>query len=294
KGRGFNMKTLMVDIDGKINHFELNDYRYRNITTNGTLNKQLFDGFFQINDSNAVMTLNGVVDLNGKTPKFDFVADVEKLNLQPLHVTNDNLSFNGQFNLNFTGSNIDNFSGVARISEGTLLKDGNRLSFDSLYLASSDEGGIKTLRAISNEFDATVTGDFNLQQLPQTVTLFLNKYYPAYIRQPANIPGPQSFSLDIKTGIVDEYIQLIDDRLSGFNNSHISGSLNTTNNQLTLDADVPRFGFQQYVFNNARIKASGDLEKLTLSGDLDNVIIADSLNLPQTHFEVVAKNDISD
>src|SRR5690606_4977284 len=48
KGRGFNMKTLMVDIDGNINHFEFNDYRYRNITTNGTLNKQLFDGFFQI------------------------------------------------------------------------------------------------------------------------------------------------------------------------------------------------------------------------------------------------------
>ncbi len=293
KGRGFKWSSLMVDIDGKINHLEFNDYRYRNIITNGTLNKQLFDGFFQINDSNAVMTLNGIVDLNGPTPKFNFVADVEELNLLPLKLTKDNLSFNGQFNLNFTGSNIDNFSGVARISEGSLLKDGNRLSFDSLYLASSYEGGVKTLRAISNEFDATVTGEFNLQELPQTVTLFLNKYYPAYIRQPAKIPASQSFSFDIKTNLVDEYIQLIDKNLSGFNYSHIQGSLNTANSQLSLQANVPRFAYQKYVFNNARITATGDLEKLTLSGDLDNVIVADSLNLPQTHFEVVAQNDIS-
>ncbi|MBA2500413.1 MAG: translocation/assembly module TamB domain-containing protein [Chitinophagaceae bacterium] len=293
RGRGFQWNSLMVDIDGKIKHFEFNDYRYRNIITKGKLNKQLFDGYFQINDSNAVMTLNGIVDLNGQTPKFNFLADVEELNLQPLKLTNDNLSFNGKFNLNFTGSNIDNFSGVARISDGSLLKDGIPLSFDSLYLASSYEGGIKTLRAISNEFDATVTGDFLLQELPQTVTLFLNKYYPAYIRQPAIRPGPQAFSFDIKTGLVEEYIQLINKNLTGFNNSHIRGSLNTSNNQLTLEADIPRFAFQKYVFNNARIKASGDLEKLTLIGDLDNVIIADSLNLPQTHFEVVAQNDIS-
>ncbi|HEY9364211.1 MAG TPA: hypothetical protein VIQ00_13175 [Chitinophagaceae bacterium] len=293
RGRGFKWNTLVADIDGAIKHVDFNDYNYRNIITKGKLNKRLFDGFFQINDSNAVMILNGIVDLNGDKPKFDFIANVEKLNLKPLHLVNENLSFNGKFNLNFTGSNIDNFLGVARISEGSLLKDSVRLSFDSLYLASNYDNGIKTLRAISNEFDATLTGDFNIDELPAAVTLFLNKYYPAYIKQPDHIPQRQAFSFDVITGNVDEYIKLIDKNLGGFNNSHVKGSINTATNQLDLEADIPLFSFRQYSFNNARINANGNLDRLLIKGDLDNVVIADSLNLPQTHFEIDAKNDIS-
>lgn len=293
RGRGFKWNTLIADIDGTIQHVQFNNYNYRNIIAKGKLNKRLFDGYFNINDSNAVMTLNGIVDLNGAKPKFDFIAHVEKLNLQPLHLANDNLSFNGKFNLNFSGNNIDDFLGVARISEGELLKDGVRLSFDSLYLASNYANGIKTLRAISNEFDATLTGDFNIKDLPAAVTLFLNKYYPAYISQPRYIPQRQAFSFDVTTGNIDEYIKLIDKNLGGFNNSHVKGSINASNNQLDLEADVPYFSYRQYSFNNARIKADGNYERLIMNGDIDNISVADSLNLPQTHFELTAKNDIS-
>ena len=96
---------------------------------------------------------------------------------------------------------------------------------------------------MSNEFNATITGDFDLKGLPDAFTLFLSRYYPSYIRAPRSVK-PQTFTFDITTGVVEDYIKLIDSSLSGFNNSHITGSLNTTANTMTVDADVPQFQMQ--------------------------------------------------
>jgi hypothetical protein len=87
---------------------------------------------------------------------------------------------------------------------------------------------------------------------------------------------------------------LIDQRLTGFNNSHLTGSLNTTANTMAVDADVPYVQFRQYQFSDIKLKGSGDLQKLTLTGDLGNAQIGDSLMFPQTSFTVQAQNDVSD
>ena len=293
KGQGFRSDRIIADLDGTIKELEYNNYRYQNIIAKGKLKKQQFDGFFSIDDPNAVLTLNGIIDFSSKTPKFDLLADVKTANLQALKLTHDNLSFNGKFNLNFTGDKIDNFLGDARISQASLLRDGNRLSFDSLIVSSKYVGGVKTLTAQSNEFDATVKGEFDIKDLPEAFQLFLNKYYPAYIRAPRRELKNQAFTFDITTRHIDEYIPLINKNLAGFNNSHITGKLNIAENQLQLEADVPQFGYKQYVFSDAIIKGDGNFERLVLSGDVGNVIISDSLNLPQTKFNVEAKNDVS-
>src|SRR5205085_2164923 len=112
--------------------------------------------------------------------------------------------------------------------------------------------------------------------LPDAFTAFLTRYYPSYIRKPRYIK-PQIFTFDITTGIVEDYIKLIDPRLNGFNNSHLTGSLNTAANTMTIDADVPHFQFDQYDFADIQLKGSGDLDKLTLTGQVGNAQVADSI-----------------
>jgi hypothetical protein len=51
----------------------------------------------------------------------------------------------------------------------------------------------------------------------------------------------QAFTFDITTGEVEEYVKLVDSRLSGFNNSHIQGSLDVAANRLTLEGDCAVF-----------------------------------------------------
>ena len=175
-------------LEGKAQYVDYKNYRYNNIEMSGNLDKNLFNGHASIRDENAVLDLNGIIDLNNKMPLFDLKADVAKANLKDLNLTKDDFKFKGKLDLNFNGNNFDNFLGDAKITDAEITKNGHRLPFDSLVLSSTYTDGEKKLTAVSNEFTATISGDFNLKELPDAFTFLLNKYYPAYIDAPARPP----------------------------------------------------------------------------------------------------------
>jgi hypothetical protein len=203
-----------------------------------------------------------LVNINGSRSQFDFVADVEKANLQSLNFTKDKVSFNGRFNLNFTGNNIDNFLGTARITQANLTRNDQRMTFDSLILHSDYINGIRTLSVNSNEFDGSITGDFHMGDLPNAIQLFLNKYYPAYIQPPSQVISHQNFKFNLVTRQVDGLVQMLDKNLKGFNDSKIEGSLDLAQNQLELTAVVPQFKYGNLGFSNTDIRGEGTLTQL--------------------------------
>lgn len=291
-GKGFNWKTMDMKINGVVRRFRYDDYVYQNITANGTFNKRKFNGEFTIKDPNADARLNGLIDLSGRKPLFDATAEVVKANLKELQLTKDDIRLSGNFKLNMQGSNIADILGNARISNANVYHNGTRLSFDSLNVYANYINGVRTLRVRSNEFDATVTGNFDLASLPNAFTLFLNRYYPSYIKVPAHVK-PQKFTFDITTGSVEDYVKLIDPNLSGFNNSHIVGSLDVSANNMTIDADVPQFGYKKYQFSNVQVNGRGDFQKLILTGKVLDAVIDSNVIFPQTTFTIEAQNDIS-
>jgi len=292
-GHGFSVNTLSADLKANIAELEFNGYRYHDIVTNGKLEKQLFNGFFSVNDSNLQATLNGLVNINGPKSQFDFVANVDQANLQALNFTADKVNFNGKFNLNFTGNNIDNFLGTARITQANLIRNDRRLTFDSLILHSDFVNGIRTLSAASNEFEGKITGDFDIGDLPNAIQVFLNKYYPSYIKAPSHVISHQNFKFDLVTRQVDDMIQMVDKNLKGFNDSKIEGSLDLAQNHLELTAVVPQFYYGNLGFSNTNIRGVGTLTKLSLNGSVQNVLVNDSLSLPNTSFSVLAEDDSS-
>jgi hypothetical protein len=292
-GHGFSVNTLSADLKANIKELEFKGYRYHNIVTNGKLEKQLFNGFFSAKDSNLQATLNGLVNINGPQSQFDFVADVERANLQPLNFTSDKVNFSGKFNLNFTGNNVDNFLGTARITQANLVRNDRRLTFDSLILHSDYINGIRTLSVNSNEFDGNITGDFQIADLPNAIQLFLNKYYPSYIKPPSQVISRQNFKFNLVTRQVDDLVQMFDKNLKGFNDSKIEGSLDLAENQLELTAVVPQFKYGNLGFSNTDIHGKGSLSQLSLNGSIQNIAVNDSLSLPNTSFSVVAQNDSS-
>lgn len=293
KGRGFKQQTLNTMVDGTVRYVEYKDYRYNNIEVKGTLNKKLFEGVASMRDPNADLDLNGIIDLNSATPRFDLVANVNHANLARLLLTKDSIEVKGKFNFNFTSSGIDDFLGTARISDAEITKDGRRLPFDSLVIQSSLTDSGRLLTAVSNEFTAELNGDFNISGVPDAITYLLNKYYPAYVKAPARLPQNQAFSFNITTQYADEYVKLIDSSLSGFNFSTISGRLDLDNNIVQLRADVPQFSFRGYDFNNVDVTANGSQDKLSVQGNVYNIRLNDSLNIPMASFKIDARNDSS-
>jgi hypothetical protein len=292
KGRSFDWNKMTLDIDGIIRRIHYGDYTYRNIRGKGTVSKRQLNGNFTVNDPNADLNLNGLIDFSKSIPVFDVTAQVRVANLKALQLTKEDIRLKGDFNLNMQGNNLSNLIGTARISNAELLANGQQLSFDFLNVASYYINNERSLAVSSNEFDGRITGNFDIATLPSAFRHFLNRYYPAYIPGPRSYT-PQDFSFDITTGNVEEYLRLLDPNLSGLNNSRLKGSLNTAANTMTLDADVPQFAYQQYAFSNIRLEGQGTLDSLVLNGSATDATLTKGITLPQVNFSIRASNDVS-
>ncbi len=293
-GSGLSAATINAGLDGNIRLLEFNNYPYQGITIKGKVAKKLFNGELVASDPNLQAQLNGLVDFSQKVPQFNFEAVISKADLQKLKLIKDQVDFYGKFRFNFTGNNIDNFLGTARIYDASLFRSGKRVSFDSLHLESKIMDNNKVITAVSNEFDAALAGEFSIQDLPAAFQTFLNKYYPAYIKPSKKLLTNENFSFVVTTKNVEEYISLIDPNLTGFNFSTITGRINTRENLLDLNADVPQFNYRNIGFYNVQLKASGTYDSLSMQTEVANVFINDSLNFPGTSIRITSSNDLSD
>lgn len=294
-GSGFSKNTLRTNFNGNIGELNYGTYTYRNIATNGTFQKGAFAGEVKMNDPNLNFTSNINIDFNGAEPRFIVLGDVAKANLQALQLTRDKYELAGLFDLGFTGTNIDNFIGYAKLLNATLLHDSTRLAFDSLSLQTELVDGRKLLTLKSNEIDATVRGQYNILDLPNSIQSYLHNYYPSYINPPSRIPQDQRFGIRVTTRNISDYIRIFDPKLSGFDNSTVSGRVNTTrpDSGFAVTTNIPYFRYDKATFSGVQFSGIGNTRALKLNGNVDLVTYGDSLYFPNTKINIESGDDVS-
>jgi hypothetical protein len=227
KGNSFKINDIQAKLEGTVTNLDFNNYNYKNIKVNGTLARRLFNGELHTADENLGLSLNGLVDFSQTDPRFNFFATVDKANLKRLKLYKDDIDFNGSVRFDFTGGNIDDFLGTAKVYDAAIFKNGQRISFDSLTVESKKTGNSKSIVVESNEFDAALAGEYSIRELPAAFQVFLNRYYPSYIKPSSRKITNENFSFVITTKKIDDYLDLIDKNLKGFNNSNFSGRINS-------------------------------------------------------------------
>ena len=292
-GSGLSASNVNTTLDGLVSSFDYHNYTYQNISVNGTIAKEKFNGKLISKDPNLDAQMIGLIDYSLDQPKFAFNAEVGRTSLRTLHLIDDSVEFGGKLKVDFTGNNIDNFIGTAKVYDAAIFKNGQQISFDSLVIDSRVVDNSKTLTIISNEFDGALAGEFSIHDLPNAVQTFLNRYYPAYIKPAKTLMDNQNFSFVVTSRRVDDYISFVDKNLHGFNNSTFSGRINTKTNQLDLNVEVPQFGYKNFSFDNVTLLGIGTLDSLSISSDIGDVFVNDSLHFPNTHLRLSASNDFS-
>ena len=293
-GTGLALNTINASLDGNIREFGYQGYVYEDIFVNGQVRKKRFDGKIISNDSSLHATLVGLIDYSTDVPKFDFNAVIDKANLHALHFTRDSIEFNGKLRFNFTGNDIDRFLGKARIFDASIYKNGERMSFDSLVVESNIIDSSKTITVMSNEFEAAIVGEFSIKKLPAAFQEFLHRYYPNYIQPNTVKLSREKFSFVITTRQVDPYLGFISKDFKGFNNSNINGRINSDQNMLNINVDVPQFNYKNISFYKVDLKGNGNYDSLTVENNIGEIYVNDSLHFPLTHIHIRSFNDISD
>jgi hypothetical protein len=294
QGSGLALNTINASLDGNIREFSYQGYSYEDIFVNGQVTKKRFNGKIISNDSNLHATLIGLIDYSTVVPRFDFSAAIDHANLNALHFTRDSIDFNGKLRFNFTGNDIDHFLGKARIYDASIYKKGQRMSFDSLVVESNIIDSSKTITVMSNEFDGAIVGDFSIKKLPASFQEFLHRYYPSYIKPNTVKLSREKFSFVITTREVDPYLSLFTKDFRGFNNTSINGRINSDQNLMNVNAEVPQFNYKNISFYKVTLKGNGNYDSLTIDNNIGEVYVNDSLHFPLTHIQLRSFNDISD
>lgn len=293
KGVGLSLGTLKTSVTGKIGQFNFKDYTYKKIDVEGTFQRKQFDGTVKIDDENIDFVTTVKMDFRGEQPQFNVLGDLAHSNFQHLKLYNRALKISGLFDLDFSGKNIDRFLGSVKVYNASLVQDSVQLNVDSLTLQSRFEGGRRSLSLASNEFEASVEGEYNILDLPNTFQIFLNKYYPAYINKPRSMAKNQEFNFILNTKNIEGYTLLFNKDLTGFSNSSITGTINTLDTVFEVNADVPDFAFKKNRFNNISITGRGNLDVLQLNGKIGNIGIGDSSYFPNTVISILSQKDQS-
>lgn len=292
-GSSFNIDRLKTAFDGTIKSIDFNDYTYTNIIANGTLQKKYFNGELEINDPNIAFNSNLEVDFSKDQPLFNIVGDLSKADLQALKLLKDKIEVAGLLDVNFTGKDIDNFTGTAKFLNATLKNNNTSLRFDSLNFTSTNIDTLKTLHIGSNDFNATITGKFNIKELPASFQAFLHNYYPAYIKSPQTTPKNQQFRFSFNTQYIEPYIKIFTNKVSGFNDVTIDGNIDTKNISLGVSAFVPYGKYENYSALGFELIGKGNFDSLTVTGKIKSIEIGDSLKLPNTVININSRNDHS-
>lgn len=276
-GKSFNPDDLQLNVDGQINEIGIKGYDYHNITNHGVLTKKQFNGTLLVDDPNLALEFDGWINYNNKNVDIQAKAHLLGSNFKALNLTKDTVTLTADFDLNCTGSNIDNFSGYAKLNNIDLKRNMHKLALDSILVSSYGDSTNRRFSVKSNDVAATITGSYQLSRLPASIQYYLSRYIPNFIKAPDKYTPDQNFEFRIATTNIDSIFAVTLPMIRGFDSSVFSGSLNTTAKKLTLNVTVPHGSIGKFHMSNISLNGQGDFDMIGLTTTIDTVVIGDSV-----------------
>jgi len=295
KGKGFESSGA-IELNGKVASIEFNDYLYRNVTLNGSLQNKQFMGKVLVDDANAKATLDGYFNFNDPgMPVLNASAEIQRANLSALNFTRDNYSVLGKFRVNTKGKSLDDVTGEASLYDVALTRDDQTYVFDTLYLNAMNTGeGNRQIDVKNSDISVTMSGRFFLSEVPATVENYLSNYYPAYFKKSVKPLREQDFTIRADLTNIDQYLQIFNRTINGFDYSFLEAQVNTREKRFDLNANIPQAEFGKYSFRDFVLIGQGNLDSLRVKANAGTIVVNDSLQFPSTQLSLVASKDVSD
>ncbi len=162
-GKGFTVKDVAANVNGKVDFFDLNGYQFKNLLLQGHMSKGKFDGLAKLNDPNAKLDFTGKIDLSGDTIQSDFKADFKNINTYALGLTNEKISIlNFKSDIDYKIVDKNWLDGTIDLYDLTYENENKFYFFDSINLKSSTVNNVHEDVLKSKMINASLNGDYDI------------------------------------------------------------------------------------------------------------------------------------
>lgn len=248
-GYGLAGKNARAKLTADIQSFEFKGYKYTNAQMQGELKARKFDGNLVIADDNIDLKFTGKVDLSQAIPEYNFYSSINKLNLQKLNFSKEEIVLTGDVDVNIKAKNLVDLVGKAEFKNFDINKDDQTYHFSIVDIRSTlDSTGNRNLDIASDVMDAHLNGRFDIDKIPAAFQHFIYDNFPGFaqrfkMNKLDSLLRPQQFKYDIKIKDSGGLHELLNAQLGPLKNFTLTGEFDNLAAKLETKLDAPEFRF---------------------------------------------------
>ncbi len=282
-----------LNFESNINSLFFNKYQYSNLTLAGKFQNKLIESKLSIRDNNIEAGLALNINLSEQLPKTRLEAQILSSNLKNLGLTSLPLKFAARARAEIVGNTLENIIGNLKLYDLIIFKNDQAYVMDSLMAYTQTKNNYRTFNLRGSDIEVNMQGNFEFAQLGPTFSQYFSQFYPLYFNQHSPLTKDQDIAFDITLKNTSSFLKILNNGISGFNNSTLSGSINTKNRVFSISAQVPKFTYKKIAVYDYTIKGEGNFDSLMIKSKASSLVFNDSLSFPNNEITIHASREKS-
>lgn len=290
-GKGLTLETVSAQLGADVYSFYYKGYHYQDLSLNGKLQKNLFDGQIAIEDENIDLDFIGTVDFIDSIPAFNFKADVGTLKLEKLHLTSQDYQVAGLFDVSLKGNKIDLISGSISGNSIYLSNGSYAQELDSINVKADQVSIIKSIQFYSDILQGNLIGNFQLSTLPDAFIRVLKVNYPEYTSTLKYISEDSvfvdsNFGFDLLIVDSEKLFSFLTNKSIRIKSLLAKGRIDDRKGIIETSFESPSIEFQQFSFLNTKSRLFSESKNGVFNFRLDSIISGDNKIDP---FQIISR-----
>ena len=254
---------------GRVYDFDFNGYKYHDIQLNASYRNKIVEGKIGIDDPNADIDVNGLLNIASKTPLLKVEASVNNFAPHALGLTPkwQSTSFAANINCDIKGNNINNANGMVEVSNFKMQSPENEYALNNVTVKTGFEGENHYLNLESDFGTVNINGQFNYNTIARSaLNMVASKLptIPGLTRQPQK--EHNDFTINASISDTQWMKNLLGIPLEIHRPLNINGELDDKREKINLWCDVPSFTYNGNRFRDAFINIESPSD--TLKADI--------------------------
>lgn len=254
---------------GRVYNFDFNGYKYHDIQLNASYRNKVVKGKIDIDDPNADIDVNGLLNIASKTPLLKVEASVNNFAPHALGLTPkwQSTAFAANINCDIKGNNINNANGMVEVSNFKMQSSENEYALNNVTVKTGFEGENHYLNLESDFGTVNINGQFNYNTIARSaLNMVASKLptIPGLTRQPQK--EHNDFTINASISDTQWMKNLLGIPLEIHRPLNINGELDDKREKINLWCDVPSFTYNGNRFRDAFINIESPSD--TLKADI--------------------------
>lgn len=260
-GRGLDKKSIVASIKADVSEIYLNQYLYHQLSVDGNITGQQFEGKISLKDENAKFDIDGLVNLTPNKEQFKFRLNVDGADLKKLNILKEDIQIALVAESDLKGGSVDKINGNLGVTALSIVRDGKMYMLDSVLIASINAPNKSELNIRSAIIGLKYTGDLAPATLPDVLAQFVNSYFP-FFKQKETTEEHPNFNFEIQLQNHPILSEVFFPQLKEFEPGIIHGSFDGLKHVLKFDASIKKLVYGSTEIQNLGLTINSDTNAL--------------------------------